>query len=76
MKLKLYTRTVCPQCLWVKSEIKEKGLSVEEINMDQDSAAKDFIIEQGYSAAPILEVDGELIAGVPTIIAKLDELTP
>lgn len=75
-KIKLYTKNVCGKCLWVKSELKEKGLAAEEINMDQDEAARNFIAEQGFMAAPILEVDGELFADTTAIIQKLDELAP
>ena len=74
--IKLYTKNICPKCLWVKSELKEKGLAAEEVNIDNDEAAHNFIVEQGFMAAPILEVDGELFADTTAIVKKLDELAP
>ena len=37
--MKLYTKTICPKCLWVKSELSQVGLEAELINIDHDQQA-------------------------------------
>lgn len=61
--LKLYTRTVCPKCMLIKSELTVAGLDgqYETINIDQDSEAKERIVNAGFMSVPILEVDGNFI---------------
>ena len=43
--MKLYTKTICPKCLWVKSELQRAGLEVEIINIEQNEQAKQTIIK-------------------------------
>lgn len=61
--MKLYTKTVCPKCMLVKSELTVAGLAgqFETINIDTDEAAKEKIVSAGYMTVPILEIDGELL---------------
>ena len=65
--MKLYTKTICPKCLWVKSELEAANLQVEVINIDQDEHAKQTVVDAGFMAVPVLEVNGEWFAE-PTLI--------
>ena len=38
--MKLYTKTICPKCLLVKSELQRAGLEADIINIDEDEQAK------------------------------------
>ena len=71
--MKLYTKTVCPKCLWVKSELSQVGIEAELINIDQDQQAMSKIIAAGFSSVPILEVNGEFIGDVPTILNTIEQ---
>ena len=71
--MKLYTKTVCPKCLWVKSELSQIGLEAELINIDHDQQAMSKIIAAGFSSVPILEVNGEFIGDVPTILNRIEQ---
>ena len=73
--MKLYTKTVCPKCLWVKSELSQVGLEAELINIDHDQQAMSKIIAAGFSSVPILEVNGEFIGDVPTILNRIEQFT-
>ncbi|MEG0383126.1 glutaredoxin [Solibacillus cecembensis] len=73
--MKLYTKTICPKCLWVKSELQNAGLEAEIINIDHDEQAKQKIIDAGLLSVPILEVDGMFIADVKEIIAQIELIT-
>jgi glutaredoxin len=57
--MKLYTKTVCPRCLWIKSEAQRSGKKVEIINIDHDEAARERLVKAGILSVPVLEADGE-----------------
>ena len=71
--MKLYTKTICPKCLWVKSELSQVGLEAEFINIDHDEQAMSKIKEAGFSSVPILEINGEFIGDVPTILNRIEQ---
>ena len=71
--MKLYTKTICPKCLWVKSELSQVGLEAEFINIDHDEQAMSKIIAAGFSSVPILEINGEFIGDVPTILNRIEQ---
>ena len=71
--MKLYTKTICPKCLWVKSELSQVGLEAEFINIDHNQEAMSKIIAAGFSSVPILEVNGEFISDVPTILNTIEQ---
>lgn len=73
--LKLYTKTICPKCLWVKSEIDVANLRVEIINLDQSAEALHYVQEAGFAAVPLLESNGEWFTQVPEILAHIEKLT-
>jgi glutaredoxin len=47
--------TKCPQCLALEHKLKENGIEFKEEN------SIDVMIEKGFMAAPMLEVDGEVM---------------
>ena len=53
----LYT-TNCPRCIVLEKKLKQKGIEFE--------ATTDFdvkeMIKKGFASAPLLEVDGEIMA--------------
>lgn len=73
----LYTKTVCPKCMLVKSELNMAGLEgqYEIINIDKDEQAKEKIINAGFMSVPILEIDGEMIHDLAKITATIDAMT-
>lgn len=70
--MKLYTKTICPKCLWVKSELQQAGLEVEVINIDHDEQAKETILNAGFLTVPVLEVDGQFIGDVKEIVSQIE----
>lgn len=50
----LYT-TGCPRCMVLEKKMDEKGVEYEKVT-DQD-----IMIEKGFSAAPIVDVDGTIM---------------
>ena len=72
--MKLYTKTVCPKCLWVKSELAQAGLTADVVNLDENKEAMKKITDAGFSSVPILEVGDELIGSVPAILVKIRKM--
>ncbi len=70
--MKLYTKTICPKCMWVKSELQRVSLDVEIINIDHDEEAKQKILNEGFLSVPVLELNGELLGDVKEIISKIE----
>lgn len=69
--MKLYTRTVCPRCLWIKSEARRSGKDVEIVNIDHDEAARERLIAAGILSVPALEADGMFWTDADAMLAKL-----
>ena len=73
--MKLYTRTVCPKCLWIKSEIARTGLPVEIVNVDQDEEARGKLLEAGIRSVPALEADGIWLVDPDDMMKLLEQRT-
>jgi glutaredoxin-like protein NrdH len=72
--MKLYTKTVCPKCMWIKSEIQRSGADAEIVNVDHDEAARERLIEAGVMAVPVLEVDGRLIVDPEEMMREMERI--
>lgn len=70
--MKLYTKTVCPKCLWVKSELERAGIQYEMMNIDQNEQAKEQLMEAGFFSVPVLEMNHQLIGEIDQILAKIE----
>ncbi|MDN4495259.1 glutaredoxin family protein [Ureibacillus aquaedulcis] len=70
--MKLYTKTICPKCMWVKSELQRAGLEVEVVNIDENEQAKQTIIDAGFLTVPVLEIDGQLMGDVQEIVSHIE----
>jgi len=64
MQVKVYTTPACPYCYTLKEFLKEHNVEFEEIDVSQNEAARDEMIKKtGQLAAPVIEIDGQVIAG-------------
>lgn len=69
--MKLYTKTVCPRCLWIKSEAQRSGKEVEIVNIDHDEAARERLLRAGIMTVPVLEAGGEFWIDTEDMMEKL-----
>jgi glutaredoxin-like YruB-family protein len=54
----------CPYCLTLKEFLKEHNIEFEEIDVTQDEKAREEMIKKsGQMAAPIVEIDGQIVVG-------------
>ncbi|MEK9199993.1 glutaredoxin family protein [Ureibacillus sp. 179-F W5.1 NHS] len=70
--MKLFTKTICPKCMWVKTEIQQAGLEVEIINIDHNETEKQRLIDAGFLTVPVLEHEGKFIGDVNEIISHIE----
>ncbi|CAM3963226.1 glutaredoxin family protein [Catellicoccus marimammalium] len=61
--MKLYTKNQCPQCMLMKRFLTEHQLDFEEINIEEDESAKDYLLENQIRQVPAVFIDGEWILG-------------
>lgn len=73
--MKLYTTTICPKCLFVKSEMARKGIEAEIINVEEDIEAYKFLEQQNITEAPVLMIEDRLIKDVYNILAELEKIS-
>jgi glutaredoxin 3 len=64
MEIKVYNTPVCAYCYTLKQFLKEKGINFQDIDVTQDQAAMDYMIEKsGQMGVPVIEINGEMIVG-------------
>ncbi|MFB7817237.1 glutaredoxin family protein [Paenibacillus chitinolyticus] len=72
--MKLYTKTVCPKCMWIKSEIARSGIVVEIVNIDHDEAARERLVEAGVMSLPVMEAGGEFIFDTNEMVKLMEQV--
>ena len=73
--MKVYTKTVCPKCMLVKSLLDDKELSYEIVNIDQDEEGKNKLITANIMSVPVVEYKDTLYTGLPEINKLISDLT-
>lgn len=60
MMLTVYSKTVCPYCVQAKNYLSSKNIAFNEINIEEDQTARDFIVSQGHRTVPQIYFNGSL----------------
>ncbi|HLC77120.1 MAG TPA: Uxx-star family glutaredoxin-like (seleno)protein [archaeon] len=64
MSVKIYTTNHCPYCVMAKEFFKKNDVAYTEINVEEDEAAAEEMIEKsGQMGVPVIDVNGEIIVG-------------
>ena len=73
-KVEVYTTTFCPYCVRAKSLLKSKGVQFTEIDVTDDDARRQKMIEMsgGRRTVPEIFIDGKIVGGFDELKA-LDE---
>lgn len=70
--LTVYSKNNCPFCDKAKHYLKTNGFEYEEIKIDEDPEARDWLVAQGHRTAPQIYLKGELfVEGGYQGLAKL-----
>lgn len=63
--IKVYSKTVCPQCRMVKKFLDDKGIAYEEINVENNPEAKEYLESANIRTVPVtVTATGEMILGL------------
>lgn len=60
MSLTLYTKNNCGYCVQAKSLLKTIDVDFEEVNIESDNTARDFVINEGHRTMPQIYFRGKL----------------
>lgn len=67
----VYSKKYCPFCDKAKALLDNKNIKYTEVKVDEDTAAREFLISEGHKSVPQLYKDGELLVeGGYTGLAK------
>ena len=58
--LTLYTKKNCGYCLQAKALLNNNNIPYEEVNIELDDAAKNFVINEGHRTMPQIYFNGKL----------------
>jgi mycoredoxin len=71
--VKVYSTKWCTDCMLAKQFLKQQGIPYDDILLETDPEAKNYLIERlGRTAkVPVLEIDGRVVSCNPFDRAKL-----
>lgn len=61
--LTIYSKENCPWCVKAKDAMTQCGIEYEEINIEQDKGARDFLMHAVLKTVPQIFYDDEYIGG-------------
>lgn len=70
MTLKVYSKSNCPQCVRAKAILKNMNITYDEINIEEDSEAMNFLLSQGLRSLPQVYAGNELIGGAEKLTSS------
>lgn len=60
----VYSKNNCPFCVQAKNLLKLKGIEFQEVKIDEDVEAREFVLAQGHRTVPqIYNGDALLVEG-------------
>ena len=63
-EVKVYSTPTCPYCIRTKQFLKDNNIVFEDIDVsDNQTAAEEMVRKSGQMGVPVLDIDGEIIAG-------------
>lgn len=69
-QITMYTTSPCPFCNAAKGLLEKRGLQVEEIYLDKNSAGRAELVERtGMMTFPQILIDGALVGGFAELYA-------
>jgi len=57
----VYSKNNCPYCEQAKGLLKLKGINFKVVKIDEDSAAREFMLSEGHRTVPQIYQDGKLL---------------
>jgi glutaredoxin 3 len=57
----VYSKNNCPFCVQAKNLLKLKGIDFQEVKIDEDVDAKEFVLSEGHRTVPQIYKDGRVL---------------
>jgi glutaredoxin 3 len=57
----VYSKNNCPFCVQAKNLLKLKGIDFQEVKIDEDADAKEFVLSEGHRTVPQIYKDGRVL---------------
>lgn len=57
----IYSKNNCPFCVKAKNLLTIKGVDFEEVKIDENPEARDFVLAEGHRSVPQIYRDGKLL---------------
>lgn len=57
----VYSKNNCPFCVQAKNLLKLKGVEFQEVKIDEDADAKEFVLSEGHRTVPQIYKDGRVL---------------
>ncbi|CAB4129721.1 GrxC Glutaredoxin and related proteins [uncultured Caudovirales phage] len=58
--LTIYSKKNCPQCVHAKNFLQSRNVSFNEVKIDEDPSAREFVIAEGHRTVPQFYLNGKL----------------
>jgi glutaredoxin 3 len=58
IKVVVYSKANCPQCVKVKNELTLKGVPFTEVRVDLNPMTRDWLVGEGHRSVPQVYVNG------------------
>lgn len=72
--LTVYSKENCPYCVQAKNLLTKRNIAFEEVRVDLDPDARQFIVNEGHRTVPQIYHNGKLfVEGGYTGLSKLTE---
>ncbi len=68
----IYSKNNCPHCVAAEQILQEKGVSYTIKKIDENSEARNFLIENGHRTVPQVYADNELLVKNYRELAEMD----
>ncbi len=59
--LTVYSKNSCPFCDKTKYLLEQKGIAFEEVKIDENPDARNFVVSEGHRTVPQIYKDGKLL---------------
>lgn len=63
MNITLFSKNNCMQCKMTKRFLSENNISYEEVNIDNEPNAIDWLKEKGFQSVPVITSDATTVVG-------------
>lgn len=57
----IYSKYNCPYCVQAKQYLENNNINYREVNIEQDNAAREFVVSRGHRSVPQIYIEDMLL---------------